>query len=44
MISPLPGVTAGKPGSAMRALPGISADVVDDEAPRSATATAATSC
>ncbi|UFN43339.1 acetate--CoA ligase [Nocardioides okcheonensis] len=32
MISPLPGVTAGKPGSAMRALPGISADVVDDEA------------
>ncbi len=32
MISPLPGVTAGKPGSAMTALPGISADVVDDEA------------
>ena len=32
MISPLPGVTAGKPGSAMRALPGIAADVVDDEA------------
>ncbi|WP_210651220.1 acetate--CoA ligase [Nocardioides sp. SYSU D00065] len=32
MISPLPGVTAGKPGSAMKALPGISADVVDDEA------------
>ena len=31
MISPLPGVTAGKPGSAMKALPGISADVVDDE-------------
>ncbi|MDM7854578.1 acetate--CoA ligase [Cellulomonas alba] len=30
MISPLPGVTAGKPGSAMRALPGVSADVVDD--------------
>ena len=30
MISPLPGVTAGKPGSAMKALPGISADVVDD--------------
>ncbi len=30
MISPLPGVTAGKPGSAMRALPGISADVVDE--------------
>ncbi len=30
MISPLPGVTACKPGSAMRALPGISAEVVDD--------------
>ena len=30
MISPLPGVTAGKPGAAMRALPGIAADVVDD--------------
>jgi acetyl-CoA synthetase len=29
MISPLPGVTASKPGSAMRPLPGISADVVD---------------
>jgi acetyl-CoA synthetase len=31
MISPLPGVTATKPGSAMRAVPGISAVVVDDE-------------
>jgi acetyl-CoA synthetase len=31
MISPLPGVTAGKPGSAMKALPGIGALVVDDE-------------
>jgi acetyl-CoA synthetase len=31
MISPLPGVTATKPGSATRALPGISADVVDDQ-------------
>ena len=30
MISPLPGVTSGKPGSAMKALPGVSADVVDD--------------
>jgi acetyl-CoA synthetase len=30
MISPLPGVTSGKPGSAMKALPGISALVVDD--------------
>jgi acetyl-CoA synthetase len=32
MISPLPGVTAAKPGSAMTPLPGISADVVDDDA------------
>ncbi|NYI05611.1 acetate--CoA ligase [Allostreptomyces psammosilenae] len=31
MISPLPGVTDTKPGSAQRPLPGISADVVDDE-------------
>ena len=30
MISPLPGVTASKPGAAMRPIPGISADVVDD--------------
>ncbi|HSS67220.1 MAG TPA: acetate--CoA ligase, partial [Nocardioidaceae bacterium] len=30
MISPLPGVTAGKPGSAMTPLPGVSAEVVDD--------------
>ena len=30
MISPLPGVTAGKPGAAMQALPGITVDVVDD--------------
>jgi acetyl-CoA synthetase len=30
MISPLPGVTATKPGSAMRPLPGIGATVVDD--------------
>ncbi|MGN6524310.1 MAG: acetate--CoA ligase [Actinomycetes bacterium] len=30
MISPLPGVTAGKPGAAMTPIPGISADVVDD--------------
>ena len=29
MISPLPGVTAAKPGSATRALPGVTADVVD---------------
>ena len=30
MISPLPGVTAAKPGSAMTPLPGISAKIVDD--------------
>jgi acetyl-CoA synthetase len=30
MISPLPGVTTAKPGSATKALPGIDADVVDD--------------
>jgi acetyl-CoA synthetase len=30
MISPLPGVTACKPGSAMRPLPGIGAQVVDN--------------
>src|SRR5262249_52034008 len=30
MIPPLPGVTAAKPGSAMRPLPGISAKIVDD--------------
>nr|WP_246256139.1 acetate--CoA ligase [Isoptericola halotolerans] len=32
MISPLPGVTAAKPGSAQVPLPGIAATVVDDEA------------
>jgi acetyl-CoA synthetase len=32
MISPLPGVTSTKPGSAQKALPGISAKVVDDQA------------
>jgi acetyl-CoA synthetase len=31
MISPLPGVTETKPGSAMRALPGIGAAVVDEQ-------------
>ena len=30
MISPLPGVTSTKPGAAMRPLPGISAEVVDN--------------
>jgi acetyl-CoA synthetase len=32
MIAPLPGVTVAKPGSAMNALPGISAKIVDDNA------------
>jgi acetyl-CoA synthetase len=32
LISPLPGITATKPGSAMAALPGISAKVIDDNA------------
>ncbi|KWT59514.1 acetyl-coenzyme A synthetase [Streptomyces albus subsp. albus] len=32
MLSPLPGVTETKPGSAQRPLPGIAATVVDDEA------------
>ena len=32
MVSPLPGVTTLKPGSAQRAIPGISVDVIDDEA------------
>jgi len=31
MISPLPGITATKPGAAMRPLPGITVDVVDNE-------------
>ena len=30
MISPLPGVTGCKPGSAMKPLPGISAEILDD--------------
>jgi len=30
MISPLPGVTSGKPGSAMTGIPGVSAKVVND--------------
>ncbi len=32
MISPLPGITATKPGSAQQPLPGISAEVVNDSA------------
>ncbi|WP_309135764.1 acetate--CoA ligase [Cellulomonas sp.] len=32
MISPLPGVTEAKPGSAQVPLPGIAADVLDDDA------------
>lgn len=31
LISPLPGITATKPGAAMRPLPGISARVIDNE-------------
>jgi acetyl-CoA synthetase len=31
MISPLPGVTSAKPGSAMTPLPGISAKIVDED-------------
>ena len=32
MISPMPGVTEGKPGAAMRAVPGVTVDVVNGEA------------
>ena len=32
MISPMPGVTAGKPGAAMKAIPGVEVEVVNDEA------------
>jgi len=32
MISPMPGVTAGKPGAAMQAVPGVQVEVVNDEA------------
>ena len=32
MITPLPGITHTKPGAAMTPLPGISADIVDDNA------------
>ncbi|MFI4880054.1 MAG: acetate--CoA ligase [Steroidobacterales bacterium] len=38
LISPLPGVTATKPGSCTRPLPGIDADVVDDHGNSVATA------
>ena len=31
MITPLPGITATKPGSATKPFPGVSADVVDDD-------------
>jgi acetyl-CoA synthetase len=31
MISPMPGVTAGKPGAAMTAVPGVKVEVVNDE-------------
>jgi acetyl-CoA synthetase len=39
MVSPLPGVTNCKPGSAMRPLPGISAKIVDDDGNEVAAAT-----
>jgi acetyl-CoA synthetase len=32
MIAPMPGVAEGKPGAAMRALPGVCVEVVNDEA------------
>ena len=32
MISPMPGVTEGKPGAAMTGVPGVSVEVVNDEA------------
>jgi len=32
MISPMPGVTEGKPGAAMTAVPGVKIEVVNDEA------------
>ncbi len=31
LITPLPGITATKPGAAMKAFPGISADVIDND-------------
>ncbi|MQA83085.1 MAG: acetate--CoA ligase [Streptosporangiales bacterium] len=31
LVSPLPGITTAKPGAAMRSLPGVVADVVDDQ-------------
>ena len=31
MITPLPGITAAKPGAAMTPFPGVAADVIDDE-------------
>ena len=34
MVSPLPGITATKPGSAQVPLPGVSIDVVDDDGQR----------
>ena len=34
MISPLPGVTTTKPGSATKAMPGVSAEIVDQEGNR----------
>ena len=45
MITPLPGVTTTKPGSATKPFPGVDAAVVDDHGQRGrARAAAATSC
>ena len=44
MISPLPGVTTLKPGSATFPLPGIGADIVDDAGESVTSRAAATSC
>ena len=44
LITPLPGVTTTKPGSATKPFPGVDAAVVDERATRSGRAAAATSC
>ena len=44
MISPLPGVTTLRPGSATQPFPGIAADIVDEHGKRCRSAAAATSC
>ncbi len=44
LMTPLPGVTTMKPGSATKPFPGVSAAIVDEAGRRSARAAAATSC